>query len=130
MKKLLILLFSLFISFNSYANWEWIKVTISSENGNIFYIDKKTIKNDNGYVYWYELSDYKKPDKFGDMSAIIYSQGDCGVNRSRILSGIFFKQAMGTIESSRGDNPNPEWNYTFPGQIDAQLLDYACNNVN
>ena len=128
MKKLLILLFSLLISFNSYG--EWKKVTTSTENGDIYYVDIDTIKENGGYVYWYEMTDYFKRDKFGDMSAIIYLEGDCGVNRSRMLSGIFYKQPMGISESVRETAKNPEWTYTFPGQINAILLNFVCNTIN
>jgi len=128
LKKLLLFLFSILISFNSYG--EWIEVTTATEIGNIYYIDKETIKSNNGYVYWYQLNNFKKRDKFGDMSAVIYVEGDCEINRSRMLSGIFFNQPMGTIENARETAKNPKWTYTFPGQINAQLLNYACSVVN
>ena len=127
MKKLLILLFSILISFNSYG--EWIKVTTDANNGDIYYVDIDTIKENGGYVYWYYMIDYMKRDKFGDMSALIYQQGDCGPNRYKMLSGIFYKQPMGISESSRETAKNPEWTYTFPEQINAHLLDYVCDYV-
>jgi len=127
MKKLLILLFSILISFNSYG--EWIKV-VSSKSGDIYSVDKDTIKEHNGFIYWYEMSNYKKRDKYGDMSAMVYMQGDCGVNRSRPISAIFYKQPNLQKESARETAENPEWNYTFPGQIDTKLLDFACKNIN
>ena len=127
MKKLLILLFSILISINSYG--EWIVVTRNITLGDIYYVDIDTIKESGGYVYWYEMTDYFKRDKFGDMSAIIYLEGDCGVNRSRLLSGIFYQQPMGISESSRETGKDPEWDYTFPGQINAHLLDYVCDYV-
>ena len=127
MKKLLILLFSLLISFNSYG--EWTKVTAGVNNGEIYYVDLDTIKENGGYIYWYQMDDYLKRDKFGDMSALTYQQGDCGSNRSRMLAGIFYKQPMGISESSRETAKNPEWTYTFPGQINATLLDYVCAYV-
>jgi len=127
MKKLLILLFSILISFNSYG--EWIKVTSDGNNGDIYYVDIDPIKENGGYVYWYYMIDYMKRDKFGDMSALIYQQGDCGPNRYKMLSGIFYHQPMGINESARETAKNPEWEYTFPGQINAHLLDYVCDYV-
>ena len=130
MKKLLILLFSILISFNSYG--EWIKVTKSisgSGKGDTYYVDIDTIRENGGYVYWYYMNDYMKRDKYGDMSALIYQQGDCGLNSYRMLSGIFYQQPMGINESAREIAKNPEWTYTFPGQINAHLLDYVCNYV-
>ena len=125
MKKLLMLIFSLLISFNSYG--EWTKVTSGKSNGEIYYVDIDTIKESGGYVYWYQMNNYTKPDKWGDMSSIFYVQGDCGVNRSRLLSGIFYQQPIGISESSRETIKNPEWNYNFPGQVNTDLLDYVCD---
>ena len=59
MKKLLILLFSLLISFNSFGGWT--KVADDS-NGDQFFIDKDTIKEHNGSVFFWKLRDYIKPD--------------------------------------------------------------------
>ena len=41
MKKLLLLLFSILISFNSYGEWEEV---VESTDGDTYYIDKDTIK--------------------------------------------------------------------------------------
>ena len=126
MKKLLVLLFSILISFNSYG--EWAKVA-STKSGDIYSIDKNTIKEHNGFVYWYEMKNYKKRDEFGDMSSMVYMQGDCGINRSRPISGIFYKQPNLRKESARQTPENPEWIYAFPGEINTKILDYACKNI-
>ena len=49
MKKLLLLLFSVIISFNSYG--EWTKL-VSMDNSSVF-IDLETLKEKDGYVYWW-----------------------------------------------------------------------------
>ena len=54
MKKLLLLLFSLMLSFNSYGEWT---LTYEWDNGDSAYVDLETIKEINGYVYWWELKD-------------------------------------------------------------------------
>ena len=51
MKKLLILLFSILISFNSYGEWEEVA---EGMNGDIYYLDKDSIKKHGGYVYFWE----------------------------------------------------------------------------
>ena len=52
MKKLLILLFSILISFNSFGELTEIGYT---DAGNTFYIDNNTIKEHGGYVYWWTI---------------------------------------------------------------------------
>ena len=89
MKKLLVLLFSLLISFNSYG--EWTKIN-KSGIGTTFYIDIETIKEQNGYVYYWTMWDKLKPDKYGDKSYKFYHQGDCEPVRVKYLSYIYYKQ--------------------------------------
>jgi len=125
MKKLTILLFSILIAFSSYG--EWTKV--GESNGNIFYIDKDTIKEHGGHVYWWDLTDYIKPGETGNMSGVLYKQGDCGVNRYKWLSSIFYKQPMGR---GTGDTQKPhdtDWRYPSPGSVSGYLLKYVCNYV-
>ena len=126
MKKLLILLFSLLISFNSFG--EWVKVT-ESVTGKTHYVDTDTIKEHNGYVYWWDLTDLPKPDKDGDMSWKVYKQGDCGVNRFKYLSYMFYKQPMGEGSGEPLKPNNTEWNYLPPGTVDKIKLDYVCDYV-
>tara|TARA_B100000953_G_scaffold297658_1_gene292919 strand:- start:261 stop:644 length:384 start_codon:yes stop_codon:yes gene_type:complete len=126
MKKLLVLLFSILISFNSYG--EWVKVT-ESATGNTHYVDTDTIKEHNGYVYWWELNDYLKPDKWGDMSHKVYRQGDCDVNRDKPLSYIYYKQRMGEGKSEVYNPPNPEWSYPPPESIGESISNYVCDYV-
>ena len=127
MKKLLILLFSMLISFNSYGEWTYI---IEEEDGDKYYIDNDSIKEHDGYIYWWGLTDYVKPYS-GDLSVEAYFEGDCGINRWRLLSIVFFKQSMGTgqkdIQTPTGEYAN--WYYPPSDRIDGMLLNHACNNI-
>lgn len=64
-------------------------------DGNTFYVDFERIKKHGGYVYFWILSDYLKPDKYGDLSFKRYNQGDCKLFRVKPLSYVFHKQPMG-----------------------------------
>jgi hypothetical protein len=126
MKKLLLLLFSLLISFNSYGEWE--RVSESDDGAITTYIDMDTIKEHEGYVYFWELSDYLKPDEWGDMSLKAYVQADCGVNRQKFLSFITYQQPMGK-GSSETTTPPDKWYYPSPGTIGGISLGYVCDYV-
>jgi len=127
MKKLLILLLSILISFNSYG--EWTKLNVDTE-GSTHYIDTDTIKKHGGYVYYWKLIDRLKPTNSGTMSDKTYHQGDCGVNRFNFLSYIWYKQPMG-LGSGETHNPSdPEWSYPAPNSMGGITLHYACDYVN
>jgi hypothetical protein len=80
MKKLLILLFSLLISFNSYG--AWTKVTENA--GDRYFIDRSTIKEKGGYIYFWELEDLKIMSD-GVLSVKAFSQVDCDLYQFKVL---------------------------------------------
>jgi hypothetical protein len=123
MKKLLILLFSILISFNSYGEWERI---LTSSDGDTFYLDRDLIKKHEGFVYYWEMNDYLMPSKHGIMSGKLYKQGDCGVNREKHLSFVFYEQPMGE-GSGKTMTPPDEWVYPTPESISHFTLDFVCN---
>ena len=127
MKKLLILLFSILISFNSYGEW----ILVSGDDIADGYIETDTITKQNEYVYFWILQNKHTRDKYGSMSAMIYTQGDCGINRDKTLTIFFYTEPMGKGEKiGEGYTPeNPEWNYQMPGSIGGTLLSWACKYV-
>ena len=145
MKKLLLLLFSLLISFNSFGlqqvlipelnlYGEWTKF-YSQEDGEVF-IQKDTITKKDGSVYWWTLGNLNQPDdENGMMSFTIYNQGDCNLNRTKGIHVVFYEKpmGMGTSDQYFQDvqyGSYNEWEYVTPGDIDADLLDYICEYVN
>ena len=84
-------------------------------NGTTFYVDFERIKKHDGYVYFWELQDFLKPNEFGILSGKTYNQGDCKKFRSKLLSWSFYKEPMG-----RGNNtPDKEWR--FPSSYETVL---------
>ena len=80
----LFLLFLIFLC-PSFSYAEWTKIA-ESEVGDTFYLDFETIRTNNDYVYWWEMSDYVKPLSNGSMSGNAYKEGDCKIFRYRYLT--------------------------------------------
>jgi hypothetical protein len=102
---------------------EWFKVVHGG--GYTTYIDTKIRKHD-GHIYYWHLSDYLKPNKYGDLSVKTYNEADCGKFRGRRLQYIFYAQPMG---EGNGDSHKPEdqsWIYPSPGTVGAIALEAAC----
>ena len=128
MKKLLILLFSILISFNSYGGWTEIS---QNSAGYTYYLDKDTIKKDAGYVYWWEMNSSPKLDDYGHRSSQIYRQGDCGVFRDKPMSYVYFRQSMGKGEFDYISTPeDPKWFFPLPGSVSEIILNFVCDYVN
>ena len=123
MKKLLLLLFSILISFNSYADWTRITDTVND----IYYVDKNTVMEHNGYIFWWELHDLKKPAA-GYKSAMVYMQGDCGIYRYKGLEYKAFNEQMG-----RGEETNlgteDDWRFISSGSAGEVVMDYVCDYI-
>ena len=127
-KPLLIftLLFStLMFSTPSYA--EWTKVS-KNVNGDTFYVDFERIRNVDGYVYFWRLSDFLKPDTDGELSYKIYTQGDCKLFRYKVLNVSAHKQAMGegTGEVAEPIKELEGWIYPPPNSAIEHTLKKVC----
>ena len=71
---------------------DWKKITQSS-NGQSFYVDMETIIESKGFVYFWELIDYKE-DEYGDKSAKIYIEADCIKYKFKWVKLSYHKEAM------------------------------------
>ena len=126
MKKLLIFLFSLLISLNSYGEWKYI---ITNANDYKYFIDMDKIVEKQGYIYYWQLTDYPGKDQFGSRSAVVYYQGDCEIFGHKSLHYYFYKGQMGegAVESQHPvDN---KWNYLPPKSVNYIALNWACDYV-
>ena len=127
MKKLFLLFVfscSTFIFSNaSYA--EWIKIA-ENTSGAEYYVNFKEIRKSNGYVYYWQLTDYLKPTSSGKLSSKIYVQGDCNIFRYAYLSATFHKKSMGKGEYVEPFTPKFEWTYPSPNSTTNSVLKTVC----
>ena len=93
---ILTLVFTMVFSSTSYA--EWTK-SVESKQGNTFYVDFERIRKHDGFVYWWELGDYLKP-QMGYLSAKSYNQGDCKLFRLKVLSYSWHKEPWKTLSGN------------------------------
>ena len=107
----------------------WTKVNTSVKSGNTFYVDFERIRKHGGYVYFWDLTDYLKPDTY--LSAKTYVQGDCKLFRLKRLRYSFHKEPMGRgnsdLQESEGENR--KWKYPSPKTVDGIVLKKACDRV-
>jgi len=115
MKKLLLLLFSLTLSFNSYGEWAKL-VTIDNTS---LYINLETLKERDGYVYYWLM------DSMNDKSSQGLLQGDCDIKRFRILEEIDYYQPMAQGEGLN-QTVDDSWEYIPPNDTYSGFLDMAC----
>tara|TARA_B100000686_G_C16653673_1_gene896933 strand:- start:128 stop:517 length:390 start_codon:yes stop_codon:yes gene_type:complete len=128
MKKLLLISTLLFstVMFSSPSYGEWTKLS-ENVNGRIYYVDFERIRKHDGYVYYWTLSDYLKPSKYGDLSERLYNQGDCKIFRWKILSYSFHKEPMGEGTGEIQEPVNKSWQYPPPNSSAETILKQVCS---
>jgi len=115
MKKLLLLLFSLILSINSYGEW----TNVLPGNNASLYIDFKTLKERDGYIYWWYM------DSWREGSQQSYAQGDCNLKGFKVNKRVNFSLPMGEGEGIEKDITS-SWEYYQPNSGYEILLNFIC----
>ena len=126
MKKLTFLTtLILTVMFSSTSFGEWTNVG-KNVKGTTYYVDFERIRKHDGYVYWWDLGDYLKPDKWGTLSGKVYNQGDCKLFRFKALNYSHHKEPMGKGIGDSKSPKNPEWKYPHPNSSSEIILKRIC----
>ena len=112
-------------SSTSYAEWTKTGAVL----GNNYYLDFSRIRKVDGYVYFWVLADYLKPNNAGSLSVKAYYQGDCKLFRMKIMSASFYKEPMGYGAGRTLSPSKDEWTYPAPNSADETHLKYVCETV-
>ncbi len=120
------LVFTVMFSSTSFGDWTEVG---ENDSGDIFYVDFERIRKVDGYVYWWDLTDYFKRTESGHLSGKVYNQGDCKFFRNKYLSYSFHKEPMGggvgevqePVKESQG------WKYPSPNSIAETILQSVCS---
>ena len=97
-----------------------------SVKGDTFYVDFERIRKHEGYVYFWVLLDYLKPDQLGDLSSTDYFQGDCKLMGLKFLSSSRHKEPMGRGTGETDNKPDKEWRYPPPNSSIEFILKSVC----
>ena len=130
MKKLLLiftLLFStLMFSSPSYGEWTGVSETL---DGHVYYVDFERIRKHGGYFYFWSLTDYFKPTKYGHLSSKVYRQGDCKLFRHKMLNSSYHQEPMGNGLGAPGSNKGEmaDWQYPPPNSVTEIMLKRICS---
>jgi hypothetical protein len=126
MKKSIILtfVFSVMFSLPSYADWTEVNETL---DGSTVYVDFERIKKQDGYVYWWQLNNYKKISIHGHLSAGANFQGECKQYRFKILSLSFHKEPMLEGTGKFQDPEKQGWQESPPASVMEQTLKAVCS---
>ena len=117
MKKLLLLLFSLMLSFNSFG--EWTKL-FTDEDGTTWHINIETIKERDGSVYLWQMNSSKEG------SSTMLSENDCDLVRTKFIQMYDYDEPMLEGDSTLVPMDGAEWMFLPPETIGEFILQFAC----
>ncbi len=127
MKKitlLLVIIFTFLFSTTSWGDWTYVTET---EGVGKFYYDKDRVRKSKKYLYFWELTDYIKPNPYGYLSTTSYTELDCSIFRFKWLKLQYYNKSMGEGEKGRDDiTPPDEWNYPRPNSSGETLYNKVC----
>ena len=120
--------FLIFITFTfpsiCFADYEW-KLITTTENSD-YYVDMKSLTSKDNKRFYLRLRDYKKIDKYGERSNIIYFETDCTDSKSRFLKDIYFEENMGKGEFKVLDEVG-DWIIFKKGSVGDYFVNQICS---
>ena len=123
--KNLLLIFVFLFPITSYA--EWLK--FEKDIGETVYIEINSIKQNNGYFYYWTLTDFEKPnpDFKGALSIKTLWEADCSEpRRIKTLSGTTYKSQMGQGKYNESTSGDSEWIYVAPQSRGEKWMNFVC----
>ena len=97
-------------------------------SGIFLYVDFERIRKNDGYVYWWELGDYTKPNDAGHLSVKVYNEGDCKLFRFKTLIYSFHYEPMGGGTGDVQESVKKSWKYPPPMSLSETTLEKVCSN--
>ena len=122
--KYLLIIFTLVFSPTSFADWTMVS---KSETGRIYYVDLERIRKVDGFIYFWQMSDYLIKDKFGDLSNKVYIKADCELFRYQKLKYHWHKRPMARGDAEVDDPSDKSWQYPSPDSNIESVLITVCS---
>ena len=119
------LILNIFFTLNCFADFNWKKIG-SNINGNVFYVDKSSLKRVGNKVFYFVMNDYAKPSKYGDLSSKVYMEVNCINLDYRYLKDFYYLEPMGNGEPSTIFDEVGKWEITIKGSIGESIRKFAC----
>lgn len=106
------------------ASAVWVWVADAGETSR--YIDPTTLKKQGPSRVIWELTDYKAPTAYGNLSAISRWEYDCSADRKRLLTSAFYSGKMGTGSVISSNSSTSEWDHHPPNSVGSALSKLIC----
>ena len=121
------------------ASAEWTKV--AKNEGDSYYVDFGNIKKKDGYVFFWNLSNYLQlascfesdlgiEKNSETLSSKTHYKGDCRMFRYKILNYSWHKKPMGKGIGMVDNTPDKDWTYPKINSVAGNILNSVCKYSN
>ena len=125
--KIITFISLIFFILTSHSYAEWIKY-LSTEIGDDFYINTKSIETKGKFVFYQSLSNYtKKPLKSGTRSFISTIKVDCELLRYKFVNTKAFNKLWGEELKKENNKEDKEWSNLQSNDAREIALRAVCN---
>lgn len=115
----------LFLSFTANAQ-EWVKV-VSSENGDTYFVDIKSLLRIGNIQSYWELANYTKPTRNGDLSVLSNHRINCESKEFQTIVINFYMDINNQGDKSGTIYPKDQsWKPIKPDTIHSSLMRFVC----
>ena len=108
-----------------YENWEFVAY---DQEINFYYVDPDSITEDDGLLFFKELTDYSRP-KDGGSSRFTWIIADCKHEVIRELLIGLYREKGAVGEQIKALKPTPKWQQVSrPNTVGNMILNYVCDH--
>ena len=108
-----------------YENWEFVAY---DQEINFYYVDPDSITEDDGLLFFKELTDYSLP-KDGGSSRFAWIIADCKNEVIRELLIGLYREKGAVGEELSAYKPTPKWEQvSTPNTVGNMILNYVCDH--
>ena len=112
--------------FSSNSFSEWIKITRTKSGSSTWYYDSNRVFKKNGFVNYWELTDYASEDGYGYLSDVSRVILDCELMRFKDLQIVKYKGNMGTGKTMGEEKVKNKWVYPLPNSVKETATSTLC----
>ena len=117
-----LLVMSLAVATPAVAEWTFI---VRSNGGDQYFYDPSTLQKGARPRAWF-LINFSSPTRYGDMSAMTFTEADCSEGKKRQLAARFYADPMAASNPTTTDDKTQQWVYAAPGTIDELTQRILC----
>ena len=125
MKTFLLVVISVFVSVNAYANSNWVYIN-TSQSDNVFFIDKNSMQKSGDSITFWTLTNFGTRDRNGDLSAKTQHTINCRTREMIDRYLMTYDDINNTGKMTSNFDPKDSWGPIPPGTIFWRHLEYVC----